>query len=260
MSSSNARVVSVGLACPLGLRTMPAIAAIHADIVSFVEREDVLVPGGEATASALDSPALPLDDRTTRCAFWLNHALTEALWPVGDLSQHPLACVVVVPDDAIGQAIDPQLLFARTGQVPTGAGTPARLHIQRIIAGGRAAVFEALELAIAMLDGGLAPLVLVAAVDSRVDTHTLAALANANRLESSANLDGYIPGEAAACVLLGAASAVPTAQVLATIVSLARARERQPISLDPGRVATAEGLADLFRQLRLGFGARVDEV
>jgi 3-oxoacyl-[acyl-carrier-protein] synthase-1 len=121
-------------------------------------------------------------------------------------------------------------------------------------------MFEALELATAMLDGGVAPLVLVAAVDSRVDTQTLAALANSNRLESSANLDGYIPGEAAACVLLGTASAVSPAQVLATIVGLARAREHRPLVLDPAGVATAEGLAALFRQLRHGFGARVDEV
>lgn len=252
-------IISVGLACPLGLKTMPAIAAIHAGMSPFIERDDVLVPGGEATAAALELPQLPRDSRVARCAFLLSHALSEALRPVRELSNSSIATVLIVPDGSIGPRVEPADLLDRAARARRQAGALPQLNVVRVVAGGRAAMFEALEVATATLNHGIAPLVLIAAVDSRVDTQTLAALADANRLESSSNLDGYIPGEAAACVLLGTGS-TPAVPKLAEIVSLARAHEPRPLIADPTGVATAEGLSTAFRQLRLGFGGRVDEV
>lgn len=254
-----ARVAGIGMACPVGLRSRPAIAAMNAGITRFFERDDVVGPGGPARASMLMERPLPLL-RAERAAFFARHAVAEALSVPVDASRHPLTCVLALPGSEVGPRIDPGVLMRALDGIPTGAGTPARLVLHRAVEEGRAGFFLALEAAIALLALGRERLVLVVGVDSCVDTQTLTALAERNRIGSRANLDGIIPGEGAGCVLLGHPSAVSRQQTLALLPANAVAREPVPFAAGGSKTSTAEGLAAVFRTLWLDTRARADEV
>ena len=87
------------------------------------------------------------------------------------------------------------------------AGLPP-MPVVRASAGGHTAVFELLEVAERLVEERQATSVILLAVDSYLTSDRLAALDGAWRLRSERNVDGFIPGEAAAALFLEPRAAV----------------------------------------------------
>lgn len=254
-----ARVAGMGLACPVGLRTAAALAAMYAGITRIMERDEVEGPTGPVRAHTLNT----LDTKTPRLERGLalaRPALQEAVSILQGPFAAPLRCFVALPEPAVGPRIDPDLL-ARGLRVTTAAGTPIPLELgpHTVFEGGRAGVFQALEAALAVMAVEPQRPCVVGGVDSLVDPATLAALAARNRL-LGANIDGIIPGEGAAFVLLGHPSVIDRRYALAHIVATRVAKEPIPFDGVGSRVSASLGLAAVFRALRAEHPGRVDEI
>lgn len=255
-----ARVAGVGLACPVGLRTAAALAAMRAGITRIVERDEVEGPGGPARTHMLTTldPRMP---RLERCLALARPALQEAVSLLQSPPPAPLRCFVALPEPGVGPRIDPELL-ARGLRVTTTAGTPIPLELgpRTVFEGGRAGVFQALEAALAVMAVEPQRPCVVGGVDSLVDPATLAALAARNRLLGATNIDGIIPGEGAAFVLLGHPNVIERRFALAHVLATRVAKEPVPFDGAGTRVSASLGLAAVFRALRAEHAGRVDEL
>lgn len=251
MRPALAHVVGVGLACPVGLYSRAALAAMRAGIVRFLEVDEIGAIGS-ARASMLAS--LPLQStRTERAAMFARHAAREALSDLDELGGRSLPCFLALPEPELGPRID-------VAAVMRAFESPVPLRVERVVEDGRAGIFAALRAALSVLARGEEPFVLVAGVDSLVDPQTLEELADSGRLLGPSNLDGRIPGEGAACVLLCHPSTVLRRQALAQIVAAAVAREPLPFVAAGDRISPAEGLSTVFGALRSHVDGRVDQV
>lgn len=258
MRPALAQVIGVGMACPVGLHSRAALAAMHAGVVRFVEVDDLVGPGGPVRASrlaTLDHAAT----RTERATALARRAVQEALSGHEEaLAARRLPCFLALPEPGFGAPIARDPITDVLAEVATDSGV--RLQFERIAAAGRAGAFEALAAALTLLARGEEMFALVAGVDSLVDAQTLAELADSDRLLGRTNLDGVIPGEGAACVLLGRPGAAARGRVLAQVVAAAVGREPQPFLLAGDRIGAGEGLSAVFRRLRADVDGRVDQV
>lgn len=255
-----ARVLGVGLSCPVGLRSAPALAAMRAGITRIIEREEVEGPGGTVRAHTL-STLDPHTPRLERSLALARPALQEAVARLQGPFATPLRCLVALPEPGLGPRIDPDRL-AHGLRVTTAAGTPVPLELnpRTVFEGGRAGVFQALEAALAVLAVEPQRLCVVGGVDSQVDPATLAALAARNRLLGATNIDGVLPGEGAAFVLLGHPNVVDRRHALAHVLATRVAKEPIPFDQAGPRISASLGLAAVFRALRAEHPGRVDEI
>lgn len=257
MPPTLAHIIGVGMACPVGLYARAALTAMRAGIVRFTEVDDMVGPGGPVRASMLAMLGREAT-RTERAAAFARRALREASFGLGELSGWRLPCFFALPEPGIGPRIELETLMRGIGELVTDSG--GSLRPARVVEAGRAGVFEALEAALALLARGEEKFALVAGIDSLADPETLVDLADRNRLLGRTNLDGIIPGEGAACVLLCHPGVVTRQQVLARVLSTAVAREPLPFIAAGDRVSAAEGLSSVFRKLRTDVAGRVDQV
>jgi 3-oxoacyl-[acyl-carrier-protein] synthase-1 len=250
MRRALAHVIAVGLACPVGLYSRAALAAMRAGVVRFMEVDEV-DSVDSARASMLAS--LPRGSTRTERAAMFARAVREALSGFDEPGARSLPCFLALPEPAVGARIDVEALTR-------ALEAPVPLHVARVLEDGRAGIFAALEAALAVLARGEERFVLVAGVDSLVDPQTLGELAESGRLLGPSNLDGIIPGEGAACVLLCDPNRTPRRQVFAQIVAAAVAREPLPVHAASDRISPAEGLSAVFGALRGDGDGRVDQV
>lgn len=112
---------------------------------------------------------------------------------------------------------------------------------------GRNGVFSLLESAVAKLTAGDIDMCIVGGVDSYLMEHRLSYFDNAWRLRSARTVDGFIPGEAAALLLLETAQHAQRrgARVLARLGELGEGNEAETLA-SPKR-STGEGLATAIR-------------
>lgn len=254
-----ARVASVGLACPLGLSTSSTMAAIDAGLSRFNLVESVLDPAAQpVAASRLEQPAQG-ESRLERAISLGVAAVKDALSTFTEKTlRGPVPCVLAAPEPTAGGDLEAPALVhgirAALQDHPIELEWPAKLSATQ----GRAAFFDALESAIALLATKRAPIVLVGATDCLVDESTLQGMTTNNRHLSKTNLDGAMFGEAASFVLLAHPHSLPAAQSRGEVLSIADAVEPRPItSADP---STSLGLAELFRKLRATHPDRVGAV
>lgn len=252
----DARIASVGLTCPVGLTAKAAIAAVEAGVTRFELVDAVLDPTAQpVSASRLSSLG---ERRLDRAASLAVAAIRDALEPLDASSfPDPIPCLLASGHPTAGGDLDPGALALEIrrglGDHPVELAWPSKPTTMR----GRAAFFEALESAVALIAIGK-PAVVVGATDSLADEASLSDAARTNRVISKRNLDGNIYGEAAAFVLLVHPHHVHARSSLGSVFSLAKATEPRPIT-NP-EPSTALGLADLFRQLRATHPQRLGAV
>lgn len=242
MSAFAARVAGIGLASPLGLYSAAAIAAARAGLTRVQIFDGVVGRGDDVRVSRLVED--DREDRASRMALLAAHAFREALAPVSNHSRYRIPCWLSLP-----QGIDPG------GLLPT-----AQTVLHATVDMGRAGFFVAMQQAMALLERGGTPLVVVAGIDSLVDRPTLEQLALANRILGRSNPDGIIPGEGVACVVLGAPSAVPRNATLGHVLPPQTAVEPIPYNDRSGPASNGRALGRIFRTLAGQTGRRVDEV
>lgn len=247
----HAGVLSYGLACPTGLLSATALASMRAGYRPFVECEHVRDRSGEPVRAAMFERLPPETPRIQRALALARYALLEVLAPIvgGDVATIPGFLALPFGPGIVQSQIHGRLdAFAREV-----SGVGLELREDRSFAHGRAAVFEALQAALAAIASGECGLALVGGLDSLVDPLSLRTLADEDRLLSTQNRDGSIPGEGAAFVLLerGADKEI-------RIVNCAIGVEPHPRGR--GGPCVALGLAQVFGELRRSFARRVDVV
>lgn len=202
-----ASVLKVGLTTPVGLHSASTAAAIRAGIVRI--REHAFDPVNEPPVPLawLDDGALPplkadlapLDDRMGRLVRLASRALAESLQG----APGPVELLLALPDGHDPKSSrDDQAFVAALAQQ---AGVTQGLRASQVLRCGRAGGLLALERALEMIDGGHAETLCVGGVDSHFDIDVLTRLAAADRLHGEDRRDGFVPGEAAAFLLLGRA-------------------------------------------------------
>lgn len=235
-------VIGVGLACPLGLVSLPALAAIRAGLQRFDDLDD-----GHRPVCRLDPEHAAHDpgaSRSERAEFFAAAALSELLefcaW------SQPPAVYLAGAEPGVFAGLDVAGVWSRlvarcARSLPR---TPA------IYPSGRAGAFEALASACAQLEAGPGQLAIVGGFDSLVDAHTLDRLGD----------DPRIPGEGAAFVLLARADQLGrgSPSALAQLEAVTLAVDPEPYS--SGSPCRAAGLSAALADLRARGVTRVDVV
>lgn len=246
-------VLSVGMACPLGLSALDSIASLRSNLRSIYRIDDA-----EAIEARFDEPARascllelgPALTRTQRAGFFAQRAIREAAAPFGVNARGlPLYLALPEPRDAEGFELRGLL-----GELAGGIGSA------QFYPSGRAGLFEALLAAHAGLERGIHSLALVGGADSLADAASLLRLAEGSRLLGQRNPDGVIPGEGAAFLILARAGLrMPGQLPLARLGPVALGLEPLPLGGgDRSTPSQAEGLSEVFGQLRQRYPQRVD--
>ncbi|MCX8101687.1 MAG: hypothetical protein N3D77_10675 [Geminicoccaceae bacterium] len=241
---------SVGMATAVGLDAPASAAAIRARIDGF--RETRFLPRGGVWIVGAEVP-LPEPWRgVARLARLLEGPIGECLagLPGRRLADVPLL-LALAEADRPGRLPDLERELAQ--ELEELADGP--LHPEsRLLARGRSGVAEAIRDASRLLAEGRAEAVLVAGVDGYLQGSTLSALDEAQRLLGERNSDGFVPGEAAAALLVTAPDPGAPLHVLAAGFG------REPALIGSGEPLRAEGLAAAFRQALAAAGIAMAEV
>ena len=192
-------------------------------------------------SDALEDADLPVDRR--RLLRMAAPALHEAL---GNLRE-PVPVFLGAPEARPGSEhrVDLGLL----AQVVAQTGRAIDLPRSRVLTEGRAAGLLALEQAVGMLARGAAQCILVGGVDSYLDAETLETLDQEGRLPNGDVQDGFVPGEAAAFLLIGQVGSgvrlgiTPLARILGVGLG------QEPGHLYSSQPYRGEGLAQAFTAL-----------
>lgn len=253
-SSSPALVTGIGAVTPLGRNAWTSAAAARAGACGFREHPYLIDTGGEPVRVA----AVHLDEElqgVERLGRLLTMAIDEALQAAPDLMQIEFFVGMPPPRPGIPgtlPAVLREIVVRRYGR---------RVAAVHGLASGHASSLLGMKDALRAVATGAASACIVAGVDSYLDAETLEWIEQCDQLHGGGPLNnawGFIPGEAAAAVLLEArASSRP---LLAELVSVGAGMETKLIKTDT--VCIAEGLTQAFREaLRaLGPGDIIDNV
>lgn len=246
-------IAAIELWTPLGFDGATTVAELAAGTQRFVETE-VADLAGEAVracrSTAIDQTAGTDADRTARIALLSAAALRAHLRALDALeltgvSKLPL--LLVLPEQDPGAPIELREIEKALLTVAS-EHREHRLELgsNNILRQGRAGVFHALARAVELLDSTPHRAVIVGAADSWCDPRSLEKLARANRILSSRNSDGLLPGEAAGFMLLARSD-----------VRLPEAIELEGVSLEKEdhhflqeAPNLADGLTRAFRAIR----------
>lgn len=252
--SQPAFVTGIGAVTPLGRDAWASAAAVRAGACGFREHAYMIDTAGEPMRVA----AVQLDEElqgVERLGRLLTMAIDEALQAAPDLTRIEFFLGLPPPrpgtPDTLGDSLR-DVVVQRYGR---------RVAAVHIAGSGHASALLGMGDALRMVSTGIAAACIVAGVDSYLDAETLEWIEQCDQLHGGGPLNnawGFIPGEAAAAVLLEARGASRPA--LAELVSVGTGRESKLIKTDT--VCVAEGLTQAFRgALRaLGPGEFIDNV
>jgi len=251
MSAATAlRVRGGGICCAIGYNAAAADCALRAGVDHFQESEFVAGNGEPVRVARLpDSELWGL----VRLAQWVRYAVGDA--------------VAATPDFTLAET--PVMLLTQETTRPHGDDT-AQAEMRRIFQQaletrfhassrhfpkGRAGLGEALEAARQLLNEGRTRQVLLIGADSYLNAATINHYLREERLLIPGNSDGFLPGEAAAALLLE--KAAPHQPGL-YITGIGRAHETgRPDGSEPSR---ALGLTEAMRAALAQAGATFDSL
>lgn len=207
MPSTPIHVHSVGMVSAVGLKAATGSAAMRAGIQRIDDLpylDDDRKPLRGSTVSVLPSD-LPASKRRLSL---LTYALHDALqrYGVGVLERIPI--IVALP---AGLQPEPHLVEHFAADLSATSGVRIDPRNVRLMTRGSLGGYLAIATARDLLAAGP---VLVAATDSLVTARELLAHSKSRRLLTDANTDGFVPAEAAACLLLDRNPAGAVATVL----------------------------------------------
>lgn len=249
-------VVGIGMVTAVGVSAPETAASVRASTSRFVESalwdrrsepfvlaevpEEALPELSEAVTSTA-----VITGRERRMLRLATAALQECVAPLGDRERRPGLCLAL-PEMETKRPLDRAAFLANLAKQTKLAFDPRGSDATHT---GRAGGLLAIGQAVLTIQTGLADFVIAGGVDTYRDPYVLAMLDKEQRVKSSANLDGFIPGEGAAFLLLarrGAAieNRLPT---LGRVTPVATGFESGHLySAEPYR---GDGLASTFQQL-----------
>lgn len=191
------QIVSSGLVTSVGLSTGATTAAIRAG-VSNAQVTRFMDWGGEWIAAHV----VPIEASNPRAKLiqMAVTAITECLVSVARESSADTALVLCLPESSRPSAGD-RLEESAIAELAAVGGTSFSAD-SSMIAAGRVGGLIGLHRARTLLYEGNAEAVLVAGVNSYINWPALSHFENRDRLLTSKNSDGFLPGEAAAAVML----------------------------------------------------------
>jgi 3-oxoacyl-[acyl-carrier-protein] synthase-1 len=250
MITPNLGIVACGMTTAVGLTAEASCAAIRARIDGFKETRFV-ARGGEWIIGA----EVPLDEPwrgTARLARLVAGPLQECLDGGGldDPTAVPVLLALAESDRPGRLAGLEQDLLAALAEL---IGSPFH-EASRLIPHGRVGGALAVREASRLIHEQGHERVLVAGVDSYLVAQTLTDLDERHRLLTPANSNGFIPGEAAAALLLAPGTEANDLGCL----SLGLAKE--PATVTSEEPLRGEGLAQAFRQALAGAGLEMAQI
>lgn len=168
---------------------------------------------------------------------------------VGQAGAPPLRLYLGLPELPIAEA---PWLRAFALQLAKLAGTSIDAPNSRVVPRGRAAALIALELALEALERDPSHSIVVGAVDSYLDLRLLASLDAVGRILGRRVMDGFIPGEGAAFLVLSHSSAAGNPGTRVTVEAAASVAD--PGHRTGSEPARGEGLAQALDLLRTRAG------
>lgn len=255
MASGDVVVVGVGMVTAVGLSAPETAAAVRAGTmrfgeIPFMDRQfepftvaEVPEEGLEALAEPLEG--LGLTSRDRRMLRLAARSLKECLRGLPEGEPPPpleLALPEMVTTRELNEAGFLGWLAAQAGPRFDAARSGARHR-------GRAGGLAAIGRAVARIRSGEARFAIAGGVDSYRDTYVLGTLDLQGRVKSTANLDGFIPGEGAGFVLLAARSAAEAAGVGFGVAVSATAEAFEPGHMYSDQPYRGDGLAQALALL-----------
>ncbi len=248
MSSKPIAIRSIGLVTSVGLSAAASCAAFRAKLTNPSETRFIDSSGEWIMAHQvpLERPLRGLAKLAQMAALAIEEALESV--PKSEWTGLPLIlCVAEAERPGRLRDLDEQL-FGQI-QVKLGANFAGQ---SAIVAHGRVGIAVALAQARALLDQPGIQQVLVAATDSLLSWPTLSHYEGGDRLLTARNSDGFMPGEGAGALLLGA----PTEQggeLVCTGIGFggeaAHVDSEQPLRADGLTQAVTAALADAGRRM-----------
>ena len=195
MTSQVVSIEAAGMACPVGLTWQSACAALRAGVnrkTSSCYRDN---QGREIIASFLHEP-IPTDAAwQDRWLMLLTLAIRDAL---GTRTLAAMPIFVALPVSGHGAAFDSAWVAQ---SLSNRLGLPLAASQVHVFSEGSAGGYAALQQGCLQVRRGTT--CVVAAADSLLSAQRLLPLSEQDRLLVEGNSDGFVPGEAAAAVLLG---------------------------------------------------------
>ena len=249
-------ICGVGMMTPVGLSASETAAAVRARTARFAEsplRDKMFEPItlAEVPADALP-PLVPglaqmprLTARERRLLQLATRPLRECIGKLPAESA-PIGLCLALPEVPTTRTIDSRSFLEDLAVQCGNCFDPRRSDASHV---GRAGGFVAIGQAARAIQSGMAELFLAGGIDSYRDPYVLGTLDLEQRMKSSLNWDGFIPGEGAGFVLLASEGAAIRhgLRVLGRVSPLAVGFEAGHLySPDPYK---GDGLAATFQQL-----------
>ncbi|MEN9866693.1 MAG: hypothetical protein RL748_2283 [Pseudomonadota bacterium] len=199
-------IVGSAICSSIGHFNAAAVAAMDANISNFTESEFIDTEGEPIVGAALHDVSVWGDDRHKAMFITVFQEIREAL--ATDLPNSKIAVLILGPEHTRPGGchgwVEGILFHVGGDRDPFHAGT-AYLPF------GKAGIGNAINRAQSLLyDQAAAPdIVLIIAVDSYFSAPTITHYLSQQRIKTSANPDGFIPGEAAAAIALARQSSAP---------------------------------------------------
>lgn len=248
-------VVGIGMVTAVGVSAPETAASVRAATSRFVEsalwdrRSEPFVlaevPDDALPELSEDVASRAISGRERRMLRLAAAALRECLAPLGDRPLRPGLCLAL-PETETTRRVDRPTFLSHLATQTKHAFDPRGSDATHA---GRAGGLLAIGQAVLTIQAGLAEFVIAGGVDSYRDPYILAILDKEQRVKSSANLDGFIPGEGAAFLLLASrgAAAAQGLTTLGRVTPIATGFEAGHLySAEPYR---GDGLATTFQQL-----------
>ena len=191
------RIVAAGLCCALGYHLGAAACALRANIDHFQESEFLTQRDERLVVARLPDTDLWGQSRLAR---WLELAVADCLRHTPSLDTQEVPLVWLAPEpDRHGLTLSWWTEVFHAVVAKLGLTFHPRSGVMQL---GRAGLAGALEQVASLLEAEKRPAVMLVGVDSYLHAATINHYLKSERLQVSGNSNGFIPGEAAAAVLL----------------------------------------------------------
>lgn len=256
MTAASVVLVSVGMTTPVGLSAAETAASVRSASARFVETEILDKSFRAFTMAEVPEQALPNlpeiaagpaapSSRERRMLRLATRALSECLAPLGNPAP-PVGLCLALPEMETARPLDRAAFLSRLAAQSGGAVLPSASDASHV---GRAGGLIAIGQAVLAIQSGHASIIVAGGVDTYRDLFVLTTLDRDDRVKTTSNLDGFIPGEGA-CFLLLASEQVAAQRrlpVIGRVTPMASGFEAGHLySEEPYR---GDGLAMTFQQL-----------
>ena len=255
MAVGDVVVLGAGMISAVGLSSVETAASVRSAVMRFAEipmldhrfqpftMAEVPEDGLPPVAEALAGPGITMRER--RMLRMASAALRECVRALPETAARP-PLLLALPETRTARPLDGAAFLAWLAVQAPGCFDPARSEAAFVgRAGGLVAVGQAVEHILA----GQATVVMAGGVDTFRDPYVLGTLDMEARVKSAVHLDGMIPGEGAAFLLLASRSFAASAG-LAPLASVSvAARGFEPGHLYSEEPYRGDGLAATITQL-----------